>query len=99
MRIVFRCLTDYEVSLNGKKCHILRNEIDYLGYTLSTEGIKSQANQIQAIQQTGEPRSRKKLRGFLGMISYYRDMVPNKTTLCKRLYRSTSNKVPLMVAP
>ncbi|POM80135.1 Gag-pol fusion protein [Phytophthora palmivora] len=94
LHIVFKRLKKYGVSLNGKKCHILRKEVDYLGYTLSAEGIKPQAKKIQAIQKIAVPRNRKELRRFLGMINYYRDMVPNKTTLCKPLHRFTSSKVP-----
>ncbi|GMF42177.1 unnamed protein product [Phytophthora fragariaefolia] len=99
LRILFDRHTKYGVTLNGKKCHVLRNEVDYLGYTLSAAGIKSQAKQIQAIQKIAVPRNRKELRHFLGMINYYRDMVPNKTTLCKPLNRLTSSKVPFTWLP
>ncbi|GMF14429.1 unnamed protein product [Phytophthora fragariaefolia] len=99
LRIVFERLEKYGVSLNGKKCHILRKEVDYLGYTLSAEGIKPQAKKIQAIQQIAVPRNRKELRRFLGMINYYRDMVPNKATLCKPLNRLTSSKVTFTWLP
>ncbi|OWZ16640.1 Pol Polyprotein [Phytophthora megakarya] len=92
--IVFERLERFNVILNGKKCHILREEVDYLGYTLSPEGIKPHAKKIQAIQQIVVPRNRKELRRFLGMISYYRDMVPNKSMLCKPLHRFTSSNVP-----
>ena len=34
------------------------------------------------------------LRRFLGMINYYQDMVPQKTTLYKPLYRFKNTKVP-----
>ena len=33
------------------------------------------------------------------MINYYRDMVPNKTSLCRPLHRFTSNKVPFTWLP
>ncbi|KAE8895364.1 hypothetical protein PF005_g4105 [Phytophthora fragariae] len=85
LRIVFERLARYGVTLNGKKCHILRKEFDYLGYTLSAEGIKTQARKIQAIQRITVPRNHKELRRLLGIIDYYRDMIPNKTTLCKPL--------------
>lgn len=94
LHIVFKRLATFGVSLNGKKCHVLRKEVDYLGYTLSAEGVRPQAKKIQAIQRIAVPSSRKELRRFLGMINYYRDMVPNKTTLCKPLHRLTSSKVP-----
>ncbi|POM64616.1 Gag-pol fusion protein [Phytophthora palmivora] len=93
LRIVFKRLKKYGGSLNGKKCYILRKEVDYLDYTLSAEGIKPQAKTIQAIQKIVVPRNREELLRFLGIINYYRDMVPNKTTLCKPLHRFTSSKV------
>ena len=37
--IVFKRLKKYDVTLNGKKCHILREYVDYLGFTLTSEGI------------------------------------------------------------
>ena len=79
--MVFERLDKYHVTLDGKKCHILRQEVDYLGYTLTAEGIKPQAKKIQAIQQIAIPRNEKELRRFLGMKNYYCDMVPNKTAV------------------
>ena len=99
LRIVFERLTCYDVTLNGKKCHILRQEVDYLGFTLSAEGIRPQEKTIQAIQKIAIPQNRKELRRFLGMINYYRDMVPNKTSLCRPLHWFTSNKVPFTWLP
>ena len=92
--MVFERLDKYHVTLNGTKCHILRQEVGYLGYTLTAEGIKPQAKKIQAIQQIAIPRNKKELRRFLGMINYYRDMLPNKTALCQPLHRFTSAKIP-----
>jgi hypothetical protein len=94
LRIVFKRMQQYGITLNGKKCHILRPEVDYLGYTLTADGVKPQAKKIQAIEQIAIPRNRKELRRFLGMINYYRDMVPNKTALCQPLNRLTSSKIP-----
>uniref|UniRef100_A0AAV1U4K5 RNA-directed DNA polymerase n=1 Tax=Peronospora matthiolae TaxID=2874970 RepID=A0AAV1U4K5_9STRA len=94
LHIVFKRLTKYGVTLNGKKCHILRQSVDYLGFTLTSQGIQPQQKKIQAIQQISVPKTRKELRRFLGMINYYRDMVPNKTALCQPLNRFTSSKVP-----
>uniref|UniRef100_A0AAV1T6D1 Reverse transcriptase/retrotransposon-derived protein RNase H-like domain-containing protein n=1 Tax=Peronospora matthiolae TaxID=2874970 RepID=A0AAV1T6D1_9STRA len=97
--IVFKRLKKYDVTLNGKKCHILRESVDYLGFTLTSEGIQPQQTKIQEIQQIAVPKTRKELRRFLGMINYYRDMVPHKTTSCQPLNRFTSAKIPLEWIP
>ncbi|CAH0489071.1 unnamed protein product [Peronospora farinosa] len=65
--IVFKRLKMYDVTLNGKKCHILRESVDYLGFTLTSEGIQPQQTKIQAIQQIAVPKPRRELRRFLGM--------------------------------
>ncbi|KAE9265706.1 hypothetical protein PR003_g32372, partial [Phytophthora rubi] len=99
LRIVFDRLRQYDVTLNGKKCHILRDQVDYLGFTLTPEGIQLQKKKVEAIQQIAEPRNKRELRRFLGMISYYRDMVPNKSTLTARLNRLTSKNCPFTWTP
>lgn len=76
LRVVFERLAKYGVTLNDKKCYILRDEVDYLGYTFCADCVRPQAKKIQAIRQIALP---KELRRFLGMINYYLDMVPNKT--------------------
>ncbi|KAE9198591.1 hypothetical protein PF004_g19500 [Phytophthora fragariae] len=90
LQIVFDQLRQFDVTLNGKKCHILRDRVDYLGFTLTPEGIQPQTKKVEAIQQIAEPRNKRELRRFLGMIAYYRDMVPNKSALTARLNRLTS---------
>lgn len=57
------------------------------------------ARRLEAIQQIAEPRNKKELRRFLGMISYYREMVPNKSALTAQLNRLTSKNVPFVWTP
>ncbi|KAJ8522852.1 hypothetical protein ON010_g17644 [Phytophthora cinnamomi] len=61
LRIVFERLRQYDVTLNAKKCHILREQVDYLGFTLSADGIQPQTKKIEAIQQIAEPRNKREL--------------------------------------
>ncbi|POM79177.1 Retrotransposon nucleocapsid protein [Phytophthora palmivora] len=61
LRIVFERLARYDVTLNGNKYHKIRDEVDYLRYTLSAEDIKPQAKKIQAIHQIAVPQIRKEL--------------------------------------
>jgi predicted aspartyl protease len=94
LRAVFERLQEYDVTLNAKKCHFVRKEVNYLGYTLTADGIKPQAKKVAAIMQLEEPKTRKQLRRFLGMITYYREMIRNKSALTSVLTALTSTKVP-----
>ncbi|KAG6590829.1 Retrovirus Polyprotein [Phytophthora cinnamomi] len=89
LRIVFDRLRQYDVTQRQEVPH-LRDRVDYLGFTLTPEGIQPQTKKVEAIQQIAEPRNKRELRRFLGMIAYYRDMVPNKSALTARLNRLTS---------
>ncbi|GMF43140.1 unnamed protein product [Phytophthora fragariaefolia] len=99
LRIVFERLRQYDVTLNASKCKILRESVDYLGFTLTANGIQPQKKKTEAIQQIAEPRNKKELRRFLGMITYYREMVPNTSELTARLNRLTSKKVVFVWTP
>ena len=94
LKIVFQRLEEYNITLNPKKCHFLRKEVDYLGFVLTPEGIKPQEKKIQAILQLQEPTTKRQLRRFLGMLNYYRDMIPSKASICAPLNKLTSKNVP-----
>ncbi|KAE9353408.1 hypothetical protein PF008_g5009 [Phytophthora fragariae] len=93
LRIIFQRLEKFGVSLNGKKCRILRKEVDYLGHTLLDEIIRPQAKTIPAIQQIACPAIARS-SDALGMINYYGEMAPKKTTLCKHKIRWPAPRCP-----
>jgi Reverse transcriptase (RNA-dependent DNA polymerase) len=49
-------------------------EVDYLGYTLSSQDIKPQNQKILAILALAEPRNKKQLRSFFGFVNFYRQL-------------------------
>jgi hypothetical protein len=56
------------------KSSFCAHEIEYLGYILTRERIKPQPKKVQVIFALNLPYNVKKLRHFLGMVQYYRDM-------------------------
>jgi hypothetical protein len=48
-----------------------------LGYIVSHEGVKVDPNKIKAMMDWSIPKTLKNLRGFLGLIGYYRKFFRN----------------------
>ena len=59
--------------LKPKKCHFEQLEVEYLGYSVSAEGIKTDPKKLIAVQK---PMNIKSLRLFVGLASYYRRFIP-----------------------
>ncbi len=74
LKQVFIQLHDAGLKINATKSVFCVQETKYLGYILTRVGIKPQPKQVQAILVLNPPNNVKKLRQFLGMVQYYRDM-------------------------
>ena len=62
------------LKINAKKSFFGVNKLDYLGYTISNEGIAPIPAKVEALKAIQVPKTRRQLRRFIGMINYYRDM-------------------------
>jgi hypothetical protein len=62
------------LKVNGAKSSFRTHKIEYFGYILTREGVKSQPKKVQAILALNPPNNIKELRHFLRMVQYYRDM-------------------------
>jgi hypothetical protein len=71
---VLRRLRNAGLKVNAEKLTFCTLEIEYLGYILTRDGIKSQSNKVQAILTIQLPKNVKELRHSLGMVQYYRDL-------------------------
>ena len=58
-------------TVNLKKSQFFRKEIPYLGYCLTTKGIKPTPDKVSAILNFPSPRNPKQLKGFLGLTNFY----------------------------
>ena len=71
---VLKRLQKAGLKVNAAKSTFGVHECEYLGYVLTREGIKPQTKKIEAILAIARPKNVRTLRGFLGMVQYYRDI-------------------------
>ncbi|KAG1103030.1 hypothetical protein G6F42_017276 [Rhizopus arrhizus] len=75
LRAVLSRLRAANLSANLKKCRFASQEISYLGYIISPEGLKTDPAKIRAVSEFPVPTSTEMLRSFLGLAGYYRSFI------------------------
>ena len=63
----------------------MHSEVEFLGYIISSDGIKPNQKKIEAINRFTQPKTIKELRSFLGMMGYYRRFVKDFAKIAKPL--------------
>ena len=86
-------LSEAGLKVNATKSHFCKTELEYLGYLINKEGVRPTMKKVEAIKNIATPTTRKQLRGFIGMVNYYRDMWPKRAHLLAPLSAMTSSKV------
>ena len=87
---VLRRVKDAGLKVNAKKSFFGRQELEYLGYWVTREGIQPLKSKVKAIHQIAPPKTKKQLRGFIGLINYYRDMWKHRSGILAPLAALTS---------
>ena len=74
------------VRLRRDKCAFMLKQVDYLGHSISAEGLKPSKEKIRAISQAPAPANLAQLRSFLGMVNYYGKFLKGLSSMLAPLY-------------
>lgn len=72
---VLQLLTDAKLKLNLSKCSFLQNQINYLGYEISSTGMRPGEAKIRCVAEFPQPGNVHAVRQFLGLVSYFRKFI------------------------
>ena len=91
------------IFLKAIKCKLGMSEVEYVGKTISKDGLRMSDKQIQGVNDFPKPVNNTQLRSFLGFINYFRDHVPNHSNVVSPLTRmvdhSASKKTAIKWTP
>lgn len=90
---VLLCITENGLELKLSKCKFCFDEIEYLGYKISSEGILPSDAHTLAISNYPVPKNAKQHHSFLGLASYFRRFVPAFSRIAKPLHALLKNDV------
>ena len=81
------------LKVNITKSFFAKHETEYLGYWVTRQGVKPMPNKVEAMMKIEAPKTKKQLRGFIGLVNYYRDMWKGRSHLLAPLTALTSKTV------
>jgi len=90
---VLKRLQEAGLKVNASKSFFAREELEYLGYWITQEGIKPLSKKVEAINNLAAPKTQKQVRAFIGMVNYYRDMWIRRSETLAPLTALTSKNV------
>jgi hypothetical protein len=70
LRLVLQILATHHVKVKQGKCKFPQPHLTYLGREISSDGVRTNPKNIQAVRKWTRPGNIKEVRGFLGLAGY-----------------------------
>ena len=80
-----RIISGAGLKLNKSKCKFRQPVVDYMGHTISANGVKPQAEKVKAITDMLPPKNTTELKRFFGMINYLGRYLKDLSSVAKPL--------------
>ncbi len=84
---VFERLHANHLKVYLEKCVFGNQEMSYLGFTLTPEGINPGRNKLQAIKDAKPPTTIKMVRFFVGLCNFFRTHIKDSATITPPLFK------------
>ena len=84
---VLQRLQSAGLHLKKEKCSFFLPEVDYLGHTISAEGLRLSSSKVRAITEVCQPANVTQLKAFLGLVNYYAKFLPDLSIKLAPLYQ------------
>ncbi len=90
-------LEDAGLTASPSKTTLAVDKIQYIGHIVSTNGVTADGENVEKIKYCESPTSLKECRQAIGLLSYYRRLIPGFAQLCKALHDCTKNPSELFL--
>ena len=98
IRAVFQCIHNAGLKLTIEKCHFGVRQVEFLGRTISPEGISPQARKIpNFLNRLRFPKTKKAIQRYLGFLKYYRNYIPRMAEKLHPFYKLLKTEVPINI--
>jgi hypothetical protein len=77
LRQVFLRFREHKITLNPAKCHLGLTQVEYVGHTISKEGLHFTRDKLDSVLNFPQPQTKRHVKSFLGLANYFRDHIKN----------------------
>ena len=90
LELVFQRLSENGLKIKGSKGNFFQKRVSYLGHIISESGVGVDPEKVRALEKM-KPSTLKEVRAFLGLVRYYRKIIPGLGKTAEPLYRLLNN--------
>src|ERR1043166_31490 len=83
---VFNLIRQATLQIKIKKYKFLQRKIKFLGHEISQEGISTDLEKIEAMQNLPTPKNLRDVQSVLGLFQYYRNFVKDFVKITDPIY-------------
>lgn len=99
LRKIFSRLRESNFKIQMDKSEFLKHETPYLGHIITPQGVKPNPDKIAAIVKYPMPKTSKQIKGFLGLLGYYRRFIPDYARITKPLTKCLKKGAKITLSP
>ena len=74
------------MTIEPKKCEFMKQKAEYLGHIVGNGKLEPNSKKVEAVSNYPKPKNPKKVKQFLGLVSYYRRYIHNFAQKAKPLF-------------
>ena len=94
IRAFFKCIRD----AGFFQCHFGVRQVEFIGRTISSEGVLPQSHKIQNfLNKMRFPKSKKALQRYLGFVNYYKNSIPRMAEKLNPIHKLLKAEVPINI--
>ena len=82
VREILKEMNEAKIQLKAGKCNFAKQEIQWLGFILTSSGISPNNSKVKGISDKLRPSNLKELRSLLGAVNQFNRFVPDLATIC-----------------
>ena len=89
---ILQRLREHGLILHPQKCSLAKDEMEFLGHSLSSNGVTPTQDKVDAINRFPTPKTIKFLQEFIGMVTYYHRFLPGIAYILTPLHNALKGK-------